>query len=347
MISVETGEFTVGQQVALSVDGARRQALRQHHSATHLLHEALRRELGDHVAQKGSLVSPDRLRFDFSHTVAVEGDALARVATHVNAEIQANTGVSTRLMTPDEARAEGAMALFGEKYGDEVRVVSMGSRDETGKIYSLELCGGTHVEQTGEIGQLLITSEEGPAAGVRRITALTGQAALEYNRARDSVLETLATKLKTPAAKVPERVQGLLDERKKLEAEIAKLRKAVAAGGSGAEAKTVAGVAFSGQVLGDIPAKDLKPMADEVRGKMGAGVVALISQDGGKASIVVAVSADLHDRLSAVDLVRIAAAAVGGKGGGGRADMAQAGGPDGDKAAEALAALEAAIAASA
>ena len=342
VIAVQKGEFSVGQPIRLHVDGGRRQALRQHHSATHLLHEALRRELGEHVLQKGSLVAPDRLRFDFSHTAAVEQEALGRITGEVNAEIQANSPVETRLMTPDEAKAEGAMALFGEKYGDEVRVVSMGTRDEDG-VYSLELCGGTHVAQTGELGQLLIIGEEGPAAGVRRITALTGQAAFDYHQARDAVLEDVAAKLKIPADQTPERVQNLLDERRKLEAEVAKLRKALAAGGGGAKTKTIAGFRFSGQVLANIPARDLKPMADEVRDKMGEGIVALISQAEGKASIVVTVSTGLHDRLNAIDLVRIAAAAVGGKGGGGRPDMAQAGGPEGGKAPAALAALEVAI----
>lgn len=342
VIEVERGEFAVNQKVHLQVDAERRGALRQHHSATHLLHEALRRELGDHVVQKGSLVAPDRLRFDFAHTLAMTDQQLRRVEDMANRQILANTPVTTRLMTPDEAKAEGAMALFGEKYGDEVRVVAMGDRDADGKIYSLELCGGTHVDQTGEIGQLMIVGEEGPAAGVRRVTALTGQAALAHTRAQTRLLGDLAAQLRTPAAQLPARVQALMEDRKRLDAEISKLRKQVAAGGGhGPQAQSIGSVPYSGQLLEDIPARDLKGMADEVMRGMGDGIVALISNDGGKASIVVAVAAALTQKVSAVDLVRAASAAVGGKGGGGRPDMAQAGGPNAQDAAQALKAIEA------
>lgn len=344
VIEVESGSFAVDQKISLSVDPARRDALRQHHSATHLLHEALRQELGNHVAQKGSLVAPDRLRFDFAHSVAMTKAELQVVEDTVNAQIQANTAVTTRLMTPDEAKAEGAMALFGEKYGEEVRVVAMGTRNEADKIYSLELCGGTHVSQTGEIGQLVILGEEGPSAGVRRVTALTGQAALAHGRSQGALLEDMSAQLKAPATELPSRVSALLEERKRLEQEISKLRKQLAAGGGGAEAQTIGTTPYSGQVLDGIPARDLKGMADEVMRKLGEGIVALISTDGGKASIVVAVGQSLTDKISAVDLVRVASAAVGGKGGGGRPDMAQAGGPNAGAAAEALKALEAAAA---
>ena len=340
VVEVESGRFTVDQRVRLKVDTARRAALEQHHSATHLLHEALRQELGEHVTQKGSLVAPDRLRFDFAHTAPVPREALARVAQAANQEIQANTPVTTRLMTPEAAKAEGAMALFGEKYGEEVRVVAMGTRDASGTAYSLELCGGTHVRQTGDIGPLIVVSEEGPAAGVRRITALCGQAALDHGTAQSALIEQLAAQLKSPAADLPARVQGLMDERKRLEAEIVKLRKQITAGGStGPEVETIAGLPFSGQVLHNIPARDLKGLADEVMGKLGEGLVTLISNDGGKACIVVAVAPSLTDKISAVALVRAAATAVGGKGGGGRPDMAQAGGPNGAEAGEALKAV--------
>lgn len=339
VVRIETGVFTADQKVILTVDADRRAALRQHHSATHLLHEALREELGAHVMQKGSLVAPDRLRFDFAHSSAMSLDELRRVEDTVNTEILANTTVTTRLMTPGEAKAEGAMALFGEKYGEEVRVVAMGTRDHAGKVYSLELCGGTHVSQTGEIGQLIITSEEGPSSGVRRITALTGHAALEHGRTRDALIEELSSHLKTPAPEIPGRVISLMEDRKRLEAEIAKLRKQIVAGSGASQILEINGHVFSGQVLADIPAKDLKGMADEVMRGQGGGIVILISTDGGKCSIVAAVHKDLSNQISAVDLVRVAADAVGGKGGGGRPEMAQAGGPNADSADAALGAV--------
>ena len=341
VIEVEQGRFSVGQTISLTVDQARRTGLRQHHSATHLLHAALRQALGAHVAQRGSLVAPDRLRFDFAHACALDKAELRRVEDAVNAQIQTNRPVTTRLMALEDAKAEGAIALFGEKYGEEVRVVTMGTRDEDGKAYSIELCGGTHVSQTGEIGQLVLLGEEGLSAGVRRITALTGQAALAQGRRREELLEDLASQLKAPAAELPSRLENLLEEGKKLKAEISKLRKKLAAGGGGTKAQMLGGVPYSGQILGGIPARDLKGLADTVMGTLGEGIAALISIESGKASIVVTVAPSLTPRISAVDLVRVASAALGGKGGGGRPDMAQAGGPDASAAATALNALEA------
>ncbi|MDA9009159.1 alanine--tRNA ligase [Alphaproteobacteria bacterium] len=347
---VVEGTLNVGDPVELVVDHSRRSSLRQHHSATHLMHEALRRFLGDHVAQKGSMVAADRLRFDFSHTKPMTDTEIADVERMVNDRVLNNSEVTTRLMTPDEAIEEGAMALFGEKYGEEVRVVSMGGVDANkndGRFFSTELCGGTHVSRTGDIGLVKLIREEGMAAGVRRVEAVAGLAALEAFNRDSSLLTELSTGLKVAPADLPERISSLQEERKKLEREITSLRKKLATGGgdgAGAEVKDIAGVKFSGRVLEDVPAKDLKGMADEIKKQIGSGVVALISVSEGKASVVVGVTDDQSGEHSAVDLVRVASAALGGKGGGGRPDMAQAGGPDGSKAAEALTALEATLA---
>jgi len=346
--TVDTGPLKVGDAVHLSVDGDRRSKLRANHSATHLLHEALRRHLGDHVTQKGSLVAPDRFRFDVAHPKPVEADEMIRVEADVNAQIRENADVVTRLMEPDAAVAAGAMALFGEKYGDEVRVVSMGGTEEGGKTFSTELCGGTHVRRTGDIGLLKVVSESAVAAGVRRIEALTGQAAIDYLAQQDVALQTVAANLKTQPADVAARVQQLVDDRKRLEREVTDLRRKLATGGgnsTGASAATedVGGIAYSPRLLADIPAKDLKGMADDIKKQVGSGVVALISVADDKASVVVSVSDDLTGRVSAVDLVQVGSVALGGKGGGGRPDMAQAGGPDGSKAQAALDAIKAAI----
>ena len=344
--TVSGGTLKVGDEVVMTVNHDRRSALRANHSATHLLHEALRRTLGNHVTQKGSLVAPDRLRFDISHPKALAVDELTHVEAQVNDRIRDNSAVTTLLMTPDEAIEAGAMALFGEKYGDEVRVVSMGGTEQGDKTYSTELCGGTHVKRTGDIGLIKVLNESAVAAGVRRIEALTGKGALRYLESQDAALQQVAAILKTQAGDVPGRVQGLLEERKKLEREVAELRKKIAAGGGGsggstaAETKDVAGVTFAPRLLTDMPAKDLKGLADEIKAQIGSGVVALVSVMEGKVSLVVGVTDDLTDEINAVDLVRAGSAAVGGKGGGGRPDMAQAGGPDADKAQEALAAIE-------
>ena len=340
---VKEGTLKVGADLILRVDGDRRQTIRANHSATHLLHAALRRRLGEHVTQKGSLVAPDRLRFDISHPKPVAAEELIAVEAEVNAEIRRNTLVSTRLMDPDQAVEAGAMALFGEKYGDEVRVVSMGEGADA--VFSTELCGGTHVGRTGDIGLFKIVSEGAVAAGVRRIEALTAGAAVDYLSARERILGQAAALLKAQPADVPGRVEGLLEERRHLERDLVETRRKLATGGVGAalEVKDIDGIKFSPQLLDDVPPKDLKGMADELKERIGSGVVALISVNEGRASLVVAVSEDLTARISAIDLVRAGSAAVGGKGGGGRADMAQAGGPDGGEAAKAVAAIEAAL----
>ncbi len=345
--TVADGTLAVGDSVTLTVDGARRGAIRRNHSATHLLHRALRDRLGQHVTQKGSLVAPERLRFDISQPVALSGDDIATVESAVNARIRGNADVATKLMSPDEARAEGAMALFGEKYGDEVRVVTMGGAND-GRPYSMELCGGTHVRRTGDIGLLKIVAETAVAAGVRRIEALTGEGALAYFAEREQWLNEAAGQLKAAPAEVPARVTALVEERRRLERELAEARRQLAMGGGGTgvaaePARTVGGVGFVARVLDGVPPKDLKPMADELKKQVGSGVITLISVNDGRASLVVAVTEDLTGRLSAVDLVRLGAEAVGGRGGGGRADMAQAGGPDGAAASAAVSAIEAAL----
>lgn len=346
---VVEGAVKVGDAAEFRVDHARRSSLRANHSATHLLHAVMRKHLGDHVTQKGSLVANDRLRFDVSHPKPVTAEQAALIETDVNRLIRENSEVSTRLMTPDEAIELGAMALFGEKYGDEVRVVSMGLPEANEHAYSLELCGGTHVKRTGDIGMFKIVSEGAVSSGVRRIEALTGSDAANYMAARENVLSTVAADLKAAPEDVPARVKALVDERRRLEREVSDLRKKLATAGSaeasGGDAfKDVNGVKMALRALDGIPAKELKGMVDELRDQMGSGIVALISNDGGKASIVVGLTEDLKDTYSAVDLVRIGVEKLGGKGGGGRPDMAQGGGSDPSQADAALAAIEAHIA---
>jgi alanyl-tRNA synthetase len=339
---VEAGTLKVGDSVALRVDGGRRTALRANHSATHLLHAALRRRLGEHVTQKGSLVAPDRLRFDFSHPKAPTAADLESVEAEVNAEIRRNAAVRTRLMDPEAAVAEGAMALFGEKYGEEVRVVAMGG-DEVA-TYSTELCGGTHVRRTGDIGTFKIVAEGAVAAGVRRIEALTGAAAEAHVRDRLRALDEAAAALKAAPADLAARIGQLVEERKALERELSELRRRLAAGGGkAADVREIDGIRFSPRLLEGVPAKELKGLADDLKRQVGSGVVALVSVADGKASLVVGVTDDLTRRFSAVDLARAGSAALGGKGGGGRPDMAQAGGPDGAKGQAALDAIEAVL----
>ncbi|MBN9538247.1 MAG: alanine--tRNA ligase [Alphaproteobacteria bacterium 65-37] len=348
---VAKGELKVGDDLVMTVDPIRRAQLRAHHSATHLLHEALRRHLGEHVTQKGSLVAPDRLRFDISHTKAISAEELKRIEDEVNDRIRHNSAVLTRLMTPEEAIAAGAMALFGEKYGEEVRVLSMGS-DEGGDKYSVELCGGTHARRTGDIGLFKIVGEGAVSAGVRRIEALAGHAAEAHVRHQAELLAEAAATLKVRAEDLPARLAALVEGQRRVERELAEARKALAlAGGGGAgggnaadDVRDVGGVKLIGRVLNGVPGKDLKGMADEFKKKLGSGVVALIGVEDGKASAVVGVTDDLSKTLSAVELVKAGVAALGGKGGGGRADMAQGGGPDAAKAPEALKAIEAALA---
>ncbi|HXY99758.1 MAG TPA: alanine--tRNA ligase [Stellaceae bacterium] len=345
------GVLKAGDFVELRIDETRRAALRANHSVTHLLHQALRRRLGEHVTQKGSLVAPDRLRFDFSHPRALSPEDLRAIETEVNARIRENGEVKTRLMTPESAVEAGALALFGEKYGEEVRVVAMGEeRAGPGRAplpFSVELCGGTHVRRTGDIGFFKIVSESAVAAGVRRIEALTGAAAEQHVEQEELLLRQAADALKATRGELPARVLGLIEERKRLERELAEARRLIAAGGGGAPkpaAKDLGGVKFAGRAVDNLPAKELKGLADDMKKEIGSGVVALVATAEGKASLVVGVTDDLTQRFSAVDLVRIGAEALGGKGGGGRPDMAQAGGPDAGKAAAALAAVERAVA---
>jgi alanyl-tRNA synthetase len=343
--TVTSGSVSVGDEATFNVDGILRSSVRGHHSATHLLHAALRNVLGDHVTQKGSLVAADRLRFDISHPKPLAPEEVQSVEDIVNAQVRANENVSTKLMDPESAIEVGAMALFGEKYGDEVRVVSMGTEDETSlHQYSVELCGGTHVNRTGDIGLFKIVDESAVASGVRRIEAVTGAAAETWVRDQQNVIGHASGILKVAPRDVPDRIASLLEDRKKMEREITDLRKKLVSGGGGAsepEAETVGGVAFSGRVLADVPAKDLKGMADEIKKSLGNGVVALVAVSDGKASLVVGVTKDLTDRIDAVALVRVGSAALGGKGGGGRPDMAQAGGPDGAQAESSLEAIKA------
>lgn len=345
LVTVEDGDIQKGATLDLQVNHQRRTAIRANHSATHLLHEALRETLGDHVAQKGSLQDAERTRFDISQPVAITKEQLKAVEEQVNAEIRANTKVTTRIMNIDDARESGAMALFGEKYDDEVRVVSMGTQKEGGnKPYSVELCGGTHVNRTGDIGLFKIISESAVSAGVRRIEAVTGANALALLEESEGRLNEASTLLKCSAPDVVSRLQTLMDERKKMEQEISKLRKQIASGGAGGasndEAKDINGIKFIGKVLEDFPAKELKGMADELKKKIGSGVVTLISTMDGKVSIVVGVTNDLTDKINAVDLVKLGAEALGGKGGGGRPDMAQAGGSNPDAANDAVTTIE-------
>ena len=363
---VTHGVLRVGDAVELRVEGERRRKLRANHSVTHLLHQALRHRLGEHVTQKGSLVAPDRMRFDFSHPRPLSAEDIAAIEAEVNAQIRANAEVRTRLLSPEHAVAEGALALFGEKYGEEVRVVAMGGSamgggamgeaagDNAADIppYSVELCGGTHVRRTGDIGLFKIVSESSVASGVRRIEALTGAAAEAYVAQEEGALRESAAVLRTSAAELPARLTRLLDENRRLERELAEARRALAVGGQpsgsprGSEqrpasnGKQIGAIAFDGRLVEDVPGRDLRSLADDLKRRIGSGVVAIVSRAEGKAAIVVGVTPDLTDRFDAVELVRAGAAALGGKGGGGRPDMAQAGGPDAEHAEAALAAVE-------
>ena len=340
---VQSGTIAVGDMVKLDIDVARRDAIRANHSATHLLHAALRHRLGAHVTQKGSMVAADRLRFDFSQPTALTAQDIAAIEAEVNAEIRGNEPVVTRLMSPDDAIEAGAMALFGEKYGEEVRVLSMG-RVKGSETYSVELCGGTHVRATGDIGVFRIVTEGAVSSGVRRIEALTGEGARAWLVGREEALKGAASLLRTTPDEVEARVAALLDERKKLERELAEAKKALAlGGGSGGAApaadEAINGVTFSGQVIEGLEAKELRGLLDSAKARMGSGVAAIVATAEGRATIAAAVTDDLVGRFSAVDLVRAGVEALGGKGGGGRPDMAQGGGPDGGKAAEAIAAV--------
>ena len=333
-------KLKVGDQLELMVNHERRSSIRTHHSATHLLHSALQNKLGRHVTQKGSLVAEDKLRFDVSHPTAISREDLDKVEDQVNKQIRLNTEVITRLMTPDEAIGMGAMALFGEKYGDEVRVVSMGFSNEK-EFFSTELCGGTHTKRTGDIGVFRILSETAVSSGVRRIEAVAGITAQNYIINDSKILLDTANLLKVPIADIPRRTEVLLEDRKKLEKEIVDLRRELASGNNDqSEIKKISNINFIGKHLNDLPAKDLKGLADEFRSQIGSGVVALTSLHENKVSIVVSVTDDLTDEISAVDLVKLGANVVDGKGGGGRVDMAQAGGPNSAKVGEVIESIE-------
>lgn len=346
MAEVTEGQIQRGQGATLSIDHDRRSAIRANHSATHLLHEALRCRLGDHVAQRGSLNAPDRLRFDFSHNHALTAEELAVIEAEVNDFIRQNSPVETRIMTPDDARALGAQALFGEKYGDEVRVVSMGRQADSGKgsdgaTYSLELCGGTHVLRTGDIGAFALLGDSASSAGVRRIEALTGQAALDHLRGSDAQLMEIAGILKAQAGDVVNRVRALADERKLLANEVAQLKRQLAMGGGGAsEAKEIGGVRFIGRKVEGVGGKELGALVDEMKSQLGSGAVLVLAEADGKATVAAGVTPDLTGRISAVTLVQAATVALGGKGGGGRPDRAQGGAPSLAAADSAIAEVE-------
>jgi alanyl-tRNA synthetase len=355
-VAVKNFGLKKGDPVYLDVDHDRRADIRRNHSATHILHEALRQVLGDHVAQKGSLVAPDRLRFDFSHPKPMTGEEIERVEDIANDIVLQNAPVTTRLMAVDDAIASGARALFGEKYGDEVRVVAMGEppvaaggRGGNAMGWSVELCGGTHVKRTGDIGLISVLSDSGVAAGVRRIEALTGTVARKTANKQLQVVKATAAELKVPLEEMPARVAALIDERKRLERELSEVRKKLAMGGGGvakaaADVRQVNGLKLLARAVSGVELKDLRSLADEGKKQLGSGVVAIVGLAAdGKAGLVVGVTPDLIDRFNAVELVRKGAEALGGKGGGGRPDMAQAGGPDGSKAEAALKAIEAAL----
>jgi alanyl-tRNA synthetase len=346
LASVTHGVLKVGDAVELRVDGERRRLLRANHSVTHLLHQALRQRLGAHVTQKGSLVAPDRLRFDFSHPRPLTQEDIQAIEAEVNDRIRANSAVRTRLLTPDHAVAEGALALFGEKYGDEVRVVAMGGAGDDDRPFSVELCGGTHVRRTGDIGLFKIVGEMAIASGVRRIEALTGAAAEAHLTQEEGILREAAAALRTTPSELPARIVSLVEERRRLERELSEARRALADAGPAVKSneRRIGDVTFDGRVVDGVPGRELKSLADDLKRRIGSGVVAVVSRADGKAAIVVGVTSDLTSRFDAVELVRLGAAALGGKGGGGRADMAQAGGPDAGRAEAALAAVELAMA---
>ena len=352
--TLTSGSLKIGDGVTLSINAERRNDIRANHSATHLLHAALRRHLGDHVAQKGSLVDDQRLRFDISQPTAITDEQMKLVEEEVNERIRANTDVSTRLLPIDDARKAGAVAMFGEKYDDEVRVLAMGGQDpdDANKTYSMELCGGTHVKRTGDIGLLKIVAETAVSSGVRRVEAVTGRNALSYLSEQHTILQQAANSLKASPVDVPARLDTLLSERKKMEKELSEMRRKLAtigdvgedAAASGSQTKDINGTAFAARVLHDIPPKELKPMADDLKKQLGSAVITLIAVNEGRASLVVGVTEDLTEKFDAVELVRIGAEKLGGKGGGGRPDMAQAGGPDGSLADDAVNAIETSLA---
>jgi alanyl-tRNA synthetase len=343
--TMQHGKLKVGDAVELRVDGARRRRLRANHSVTHLVHQALRHRLGEHVTQKGSRVAPDSMRFDFSHPRPLTAEDIATIESEVNERIRDNGDVGTRLLTPERAVAEGALALFGEKYGDEVRVVSMGGANGGDRPYSVELCGGTHVRRTGDIGLFKIVGESSIASGVRRIEVLTAAAAETYLAGEEDLLRQAATALHTSPTEMPQRLLRLVDENRRLERELSEARRALAGGGrtEAAAGRRIGDVTYDGRIVDDVPGRELRGLADELKRRIGSGIIAVVSRAEGKAAVVVGVTDDLTDRFDAVELVRLGAEELGGRGGGGRADMAQAGGPAADRAEAALATIEQAL----
>ena len=341
-----SGSVKTGAKAQMMVNAARRKAIMANHSATHLMHAALRRVLGEHVTQKGSLVEADRFRFDFSHGAPVTPAQLEAIEDQVNAQIRANIETGMKVMTPEKAIEAGALALFGEKYGDEVRVLSMGEPGEGNRPYSVELCGGTHVSRSGDIAVFTIISESGVSAGIRRIEATTGAEALAYLKGRAQIAADIAESLKVPLKDLPRRVAALTEERRTLERELSEAKRKLAMGGGGgapAGPEVINGVNLIARVAEGVGGKELRALVDEAKSKIGSGVVVFVGTDGGKAGVAIGVTKDLTDRFSAVELVKAAAGAIGGQGGGGRPDMAQAGGPDADKANDALEAVRAAL----
>jgi alanyl-tRNA synthetase len=349
--TLEQGTLKPGATLSLQVDHGRRSAIRANHSATHLLHEALRQVLGDHIAQRGSLVAPDRLRFDFAHPKAISAEELRRVEDIANDVVLENSEITTRLMGLEDARASGARALFGEKYGDEVRVVSMGASGGNAMGWSVELCGGTHARRTGDIGMISVLGESAVSSGVRRIEALTGNTARHHVNSSIQTAKAAAAEMRTSLDDLPARVASLLEERKKLERDLSDARKKLAMGDGAASGsresdavRHIGDIKFLGRAIEGVDVKDLKSLVDAGKKQIGQGVVAIVGvTEDGKAGVVVGVTSDLTARFNAVDLVRKGSEVLGGKGGGGRPDMAQAGGPDGSKANAALDAIVAAI----
>ena len=350
-VKVKSGSLRIGTPLSLVVDHARRSAIRSNHSATHLLHEALRIVLGDHVAQKGSMVSADRLRFDFVHTKAISPQEMAEIEDIANDIVLQNSAVETRLMGVEEAKESGARALFGEKYGDEVRVVAMGEPTGNGLGWSVELCGGTHVRRTGDIGLISVVSEGGVAAGVRRIEAVTGRAARHRGNDNIRIVESAAALLRAGPHEVLDRIEALQDNFKKAERDLSDARKKLALGGGSASAsasastdEAVNGVTYVGRAVEGILPKDVKGLVDTEKKRIGSGVVTVVLKgEDGKGTVAVGVTDDLTSKYSAGDLIKLATAALGGQGGGGRPDMAQGGGPDGSRAADAIAAVRAGL----
>jgi alanyl-tRNA synthetase len=341
-----SGSVKTGAKAQMTVNAARRKAIMANHSATHLMHAALRKVLGQHVTQKGSLVEADRLRFDFSHGAPVSAAQLEAIEDEVNAQIRANIETGIKVTTPEKAIEAGALALFGEKYGDEVRVLSMGEPGDGERPYSVELCGGTHVSRSGDIAVFTILSESGVSAGIRRIEAATGAEALAYLKGRAQIASDVAESLKVPLKDLPRRVASLTEERRNLERELSEAKRKLAMGGGGgapAGPEVINGVNLIARVAEGVGGKELRALVDEAKSKIGSGVVIFVGTDGGKAGVAVGVTKDLTEKFSAVELVKVAAAAIGGQGGGGRPDMAQAGGPDADKANDALEAVRAAL----